>query len=110
MEQDSTKIINAADALDGYTGDAGAAGTGSFMGLVNEFYDKINEKFIAEGTTEGGFGTACWGGPRCAAFLKNAEAKRATFNSAAANFKSLATNLREQGQAWASFEGEGGAE
>ena len=86
MEQYSTKIINAADALDGYTGDAGAAGTGSFMGLVNEFYDKINEKFIAEGTNEGGFGTACWGGPRCAAFLKNAEAKRATFNSAAANF------------------------
>ena len=53
MEQDSTKIIAAADALDSYTGDANSTGTSSFMGLVDAFYDKINEKFIAEGTGEG---------------------------------------------------------
>ena len=41
MEQDSTKIIAAADALDSYTGDASSTGTGSFMGLVDAFYDKI---------------------------------------------------------------------
>lgn len=92
MEQDSSVIISTAQEI---KSDADV-----FKNMVDAFYDLINDNIKA---AEGG----SWNGPRAASFLANANAKRATFDSAKANLVSLANNLEEQGNAWAGFEGGG---
>lgn len=90
VTQDSAKIIEAAEAI---TTDAE-----QFMKDVETFYTTI-KSYIGDGEGK------AWSGPRATAFLANVDAKKTTFESAKSNLDSLAKNLNEQGQAWASFEG-----
>lgn len=90
ITQDSAAIIAEAGEIRGEAVE--------FMNKVEAFYAKIAE-YIGEGEGK------AWSGPRAQNFLTNAEAKKATFESAKANLDSLANNLEEQGNAWAGFEG-----
>ena len=90
ITQDSAKIIAAAEAI---TSEAE-----QFMKDVETFYT-TTKGYIGDGEGK------AWSGPRATAFLANVDAKKPTFESAKANLDSLAKNLDEQGQAWASFEG-----
>jgi hypothetical protein len=90
ITQDSAKIIETAENI--------KSEADQFMKDVENFYTTI-KSYIGDGEGK------AWSGPRATAFLANVEAKRTTFESAKANLDSLAKNLNEQGQAWASFEG-----
>lgn len=90
ITQDSAKIIEAAENI--------KSEADQFMKDVENFYTTI-KSYIGDGEGK------AWAGPRATAFLANVDAKKPTFESAKANLDSLANNLNEQGQAWASFEG-----
>lgn len=74
-------------------------GAGSFEAKYVDLFDSI-----AKAITEAETPASAWWGPNAVSFYGEVSPKIDEFRTAKQNITSMATNLREQAQAWDSFE------